>query len=169
MGGVSVETGGGSGRKSVDSNVNMVPMIDLLISVIAFLLMTAVWVQTGQLTASQPRGAPSQDSQPQQQEDQLKILINPNGLRVQLTATDQRDIPISNPNDTSRALEELRTELRRRRQANQQNREVWLQPDTAVTYNTIIQVMDVIYEIWSEGQQPSAQRRIADMVTIRFL
>lgn len=169
MGGVSVDSGGGGGRKSVDSNVNMVPMIDLLISVIAFLLMTAVWVQTGSLQASQPRGAPTENSQPQPQEDQLKILINPTGLRVMLSAADVNEIAIANPNDPSRAMEELRTVLRRRRQANQQNREVWIQPDTAVTYNSIIQVMDVVYEIWSEGRTPTAQNRIADMVTIRFL
>ena len=56
MGGVSVEGGGGGGKKAVDSNINMVPMIDLLVSCIAFLLMTAVWVQTGAVEAQQPRG-----------------------------------------------------------------------------------------------------------------
>lgn len=53
MAGVSVEAGGG-GRRTVDSNVNMVPMIDLLLSTIAFLLMTAVWTQTGAVRAAQP-------------------------------------------------------------------------------------------------------------------
>jgi len=167
VGGVSVDSGGKGGRKSVDANVNMVPMIDLLISVIAFLLMTAVWVQSGSLQAVQPRGAPSPDTQPETQPDQLKIIINPNALQVFLTAADRRDI--SSP-DRSRRMEELRTVLRQRFEANRSQREVWLQPDSEVPYNDIISVMDVIYEIWGGGQTTSRPgQRIADMVTIRFL
>ena len=166
MGGVSVDSGGKGGRKSVDANVNMVPMIDLLISVIAFLLMTAVWVQSGSLQASQPRGAPSPDTQPENQPDQLKIIINPNALQVFLTAADRRDI--SAP-DRSARLEELRRVLRQRFEANRAQREVWLQPDSEVAYNDIIEIMDVIYEIWSGGAPPRGGQRIADMVTIRFL
>ena len=162
MGGVSVDSGGKGGRKSVDSNVNMVPMIDLLISVIAFLLMTAVWVQTGQLQASQPRGAPSPDSQPPPQEDQLKVMVNPSGLRVGTTATDMRDIA-----NGPHKIEELRTLLGQRHTSNAQQREVWIQPDSAVTYSDIIEVMDVIYEVWGAGHGPT--QRVSEMVTIRFL
>ena len=162
MAGVSVGGGGGGGRKSVDSNINMIPMIDLLLSVIAFLLMTAVWVQTGALQASQPRGAPTPDSQPQDQQDQLKIQINPGGLHVGTTAADGRDIQ-----NGPRKLEELRNVLRERHTANAQQREVWLQPDSAVTYNDIIEVMDVVYEIW--GAQRAAGQQTHELVTIRFL
>lgn len=163
MGGVSVDSGGKGGRKSVDSNVNMVPMIDLLISVIAFLLMTAVWVQTGALQAAQPRGAPTPDSQPPAEpQDQLKIMINPSGLRVGLTASDTRDIA-----NSPRKLDELRNLLSERHRTNAQQREVWLQPDSAVTYNDIIEVMDVVYEVWGTGRNPG--QNIREMVTIRFL
>lgn len=163
MGGVSVEGGGGGGRKSVDSNVNMVPMIDLLISVIAFLLMTAVWVQTGVLQAAQPRNAPSPEtSQPQEQQDQLKITVNQTELRVGLSAADNRVIA-----DGPNQIEELRNELRRRHQQNPTNHEVWLQPEQAVIYNKIIEVMDVVYEIWGEGRSPGTH--IRDTVTVRFL
>jgi biopolymer transport protein ExbD len=169
VGGVSVEGGGGSGRKSVDSNINMVPMIDLLISVIAFLLMTAVWVQTGVLQASQPRGAPTPESTPERQEDQLKIQINPTGVRVLLTQADAHDISNATPGDASRMLADLREHLGQRHQQNMQTREVWLQPDSAVTYNTIIQVMDVVYEVWGGSRSPNSQQRISELVTIRFL
>jgi biopolymer transport protein ExbD len=161
MGGVSVESKGG-GRKSVDTQVNMVPMIDLLISVIAFLLMTAVWVQTGALQALQPRGAPSQDTPPDQQQDQLKIQITESGLHVGITQTDNRDIA-----NGPQMLDELRRLLHERHTANQQQHEVWLQPDSTVHYNAIIEVMDIVYEIWGEGRAPNAP--IRDSVTIRFL
>jgi len=156
MGGVSVEGGGGGGKKSVDANINMVPMIDLLVSCIAFLLMTAVWVQTGAVEAQQPRGAPSQpqDSPPEPQE-QLKIQIQQSGLRVGTNAADMRDL------QGQQRFDELANVLRQRLQANQQNREVWLQPDSVVHYEDIILVMDKVYSVYG-----SAAR---NEVTIRFL
>jgi biopolymer transport protein ExbD len=51
MPGVSVE-GGKSGRRSLDSEINMIPMIDLLMVTISFLLITAVWVQAQRLEAN---------------------------------------------------------------------------------------------------------------------
>src|SRR6185295_16881895 len=106
--------------------------------------MTAVWIQTGALQAAQPHGAPTPDSTPPQEpQEQLKIQINPTGLRVGVTQTDTRDIQ-----NGPRKLDELRGLLRERHSANAQQREVWLQPDSAVPYNDIVEVMDVVYEVW---------------------
>lgn len=55
--GVSVESSGRQGRKSVDAELNLIPFIDLLSVCILFLLMTAVWVQISKMSAlSQPSG-----------------------------------------------------------------------------------------------------------------
>lgn len=55
--GVSVDSGGGGGRKKVDADLNLVPFIDLLSVCILFLLMTAVWVHISKMAAfSQPSG-----------------------------------------------------------------------------------------------------------------
>jgi biopolymer transport protein ExbD len=56
MGGISMSGGGGRGRKTVDSEINMVPMIDLMMVTIAFLLITAVWSHMSRIdgTASVP-------------------------------------------------------------------------------------------------------------------
>jgi biopolymer transport protein ExbD len=54
MAGLSLSGSGGGGRqrKSLDSPINMVPMIDLLMVTIAFLLITAVWTHTARLDAA---------------------------------------------------------------------------------------------------------------------
>ncbi len=157
MGGVSVDSGGGGGgKKSVDAQINMVPMIDLLVSCIAFLLMTAVWTQIGSLQAQQPRGAPAPDQPQDQPQDQLKVQISPTGLRVGVNATDMRDI-----NNGPQRFDELKRMLDERHRANQQNREVWLQPDGAVPYQEIIRVMDTVYEVFGTASH--------DGTTIRFL
>jgi biopolymer transport protein ExbD len=51
MAGVSVD-GGAGGRRKLDTEINMIPMIDLLMVTISFLLITAVWVQSSRLEAS---------------------------------------------------------------------------------------------------------------------
>jgi len=52
MGGVSVDSGGKGGRRSLDSEINMIPMIDLLMVTISFLLITAVWTHMSRINAS---------------------------------------------------------------------------------------------------------------------
>jgi biopolymer transport protein ExbD len=51
MAGVDVGGGGGSGRRSVDQEINMIPFIDLLMVTISFLLITAVWTSMGRIDA----------------------------------------------------------------------------------------------------------------------
>jgi len=51
MGGIDV--GGGCGkRRTMDSEINMIPMIDLLMVTISFLLITAVWTHMARIDAS---------------------------------------------------------------------------------------------------------------------
>ena len=79
MGGVSVE-GGGGGKKSVNSEVNMVPMIDLLLCTISFLLITAVWSQMARINAdAQVPGPPRTDQQIDkvEPEPQLHVTLGP--------------------------------------------------------------------------------------------
>lgn len=67
MGGVSVG-GGGGGRRSLDTEINMVPMIDLLMCLICFLLITAVWSTMARLNAdAQVPGPPNPDKPVEEQ------------------------------------------------------------------------------------------------------
>jgi biopolymer transport protein ExbD len=52
MAGVDVGGGKRGGRKSLDTEINMIPMIDLLMVTISFLLITAVWVNSSRMEAS---------------------------------------------------------------------------------------------------------------------
>jgi len=162
MGGVSTDSGGKGGRKSVDSNVNMVPMIDLLISVIAFLLMTAVWVQTGALQASQPRGPSNSPETNTNPTEQLKVVIAATGVQVGTNPGNMTTIE-----NGPQKMDRLRQELRTWHTSHQQEREVTLQPESTIAYNDIIEVMDAIYEVWGTGRPPGTA--IRDLVTVRFM
>jgi biopolymer transport protein ExbD len=65
MAGVSVDTGGGK-RRSLDSEINMIPMIDLLMVTVSFLLLTAVWTHMARLdgTTQVPSNATPTTAEP---------------------------------------------------------------------------------------------------------
>lgn len=68
MAGVNVAGGGRGGRKQLDTEINMIPMIDLLMVTISFLLITAVWVQSSRIDSTAnvpgPATAPPCETEP---------------------------------------------------------------------------------------------------------
>lgn len=54
--------GGKSARRALDSDINMIPMIDLLMVTISFLLITAVWVHSQRMDANAV--APGRSTEP---------------------------------------------------------------------------------------------------------
>ena len=77
MAGVSVGEGKG-GRRKLDTEINMIPMIDLLMVTISFLLITAVWVQSSRMDANAqvpgPVGEPCEEAgKPCKQEARLHV------------------------------------------------------------------------------------------------
>lgn len=141
MAGVQVETG----RRGADGNVNMVPMIDLMVSMIAFLLMAAVWSESGSVRANQPHGAA--DAPPvTAPENALRVVVSPSGIAVGRTAGDLQPVAGS-----ARADDALRRALAAHRRADPTLRNVTIQPDSAVAYDDLLHAMDVVYDVWSEG------------------
>jgi biopolymer transport protein ExbD len=65
-----VDVGGGGGKRTVNSEINMIPFIDLLMVTIAFLLITAVWVSHTRVEATaQLPGAEAGPTPPDVQKD----------------------------------------------------------------------------------------------------
>src|SRR5258708_29220919 len=78
MGGVDVGGGGKGKRKSLDSEINMIPMIDLLMVTISFLLITAVWTHMSRINAdAQVPGPPRPDVEQEkiEPEKQLHVMM----------------------------------------------------------------------------------------------
>jgi len=65
MAGVSVVSGNG-GRRSLDTEINMVPMIDLLMVTISFLLITAVWTHMSRLEGTTRVPSQGTDGKPEE-------------------------------------------------------------------------------------------------------
>jgi biopolymer transport protein ExbD len=74
MGGIDVAVGGGGRRRTLDSEINMIPMIDLLMVTISFLLITAVWSHMTRIDVdARVPGAP--DTPPAQVEKKLHVTM----------------------------------------------------------------------------------------------
>ena len=75
MGGVSVG-GGKGGRRNLDSEINMIPMIDLLMVTISFLLITAVWSSMSRINAdAQVPGPPRPDVEQEKVEPEKQLHL----------------------------------------------------------------------------------------------
>ena len=76
MAGVSTDSGGKGGRRSLDSEINMIPMIDLLICTISFLLITAVWSQMARINAdAQVPGPPNPDKELEKKDPEKMLHV----------------------------------------------------------------------------------------------
>lgn len=74
MAGVDVGGGGGKGKRSLDSEINMIPFIDLLMVTISFLLITAVWSHMARINADAQVPGPPQPDKEQQNIEPEKVL-----------------------------------------------------------------------------------------------
>jgi biopolymer transport protein ExbD len=141
MAGVSVDTGGKGGKKPVDSNINMIPFIDLLVCCISFLIITAVWTQLERLAATQQTpGQAQQQDQPQEEKIRLFLQINDAGYTLADSAGTRIPIPkAAGKYDTNR----LQNELRNVKRLDPNRRDLIVSPEDGVKYEDIIAAMDV--------------------------
>ncbi len=74
MAGVDVGGGGGKGKRSLDSEINMIPFIDLLMVTISFLLITAVWSHMARINADAQVPGPPRPDVEQEKTEPEKVL-----------------------------------------------------------------------------------------------
>ena len=143
MAGVSVGDGGHGGKKSLDSEIPLIPFIDLLLCCVMFLLVTAVWNQLARLNANQQQpGERSQQDQPPPQETVKLILqVQASGYILASTAGERTPIP---KNGDAFDIEELRTKLQERKRLEPNRRDIIVAPEDGVVYKDIIQAMDIV-------------------------
>src|SRR3954454_17745892 len=89
---VSVDTGNKGGKKPLNADLNLVPYIDLLTCMVAFLLITAVWSQLARLNVHQKRGGQAVEAAPPEKVFKLIVLVNGEGLNP-VADQDRQPIP----------------------------------------------------------------------------
>ena len=138
---VSVDTGGKGGRKSVDSELNLVPYIDLLTCMVVFLLMTAVWTQLARIDVTQKGQAQSAEQTDEKPpETRLVVVVNDDGFLIAGGAAgDQKPIKKKEGKYDYDTLSAILKEVKK---TYPDKRDVHIASDDGIQYQYIIMTMD---------------------------
>ena len=137
--GVSVDTGGKGGKKSVNADLNLVPYIDLLTCMVAFLLITAVWSQLARLEAHQKGQGQAGEETPPEKVFKLVVLVNDSGFNL---VADQDQQPIPKKGD-SYDYEKLGDELKKIKDTHADKTDIQVASDDTVKFETEVKTMDM--------------------------
>jgi biopolymer transport protein ExbD len=141
MGGINVG-GGHGGKKSVDSEIPLVPFIDLLLCCVMFLLVTAVWNQLARIDANQQQPGQQAPNEPPP-EEKIKVILQvlANGFVLASSAGDRIEIPKSG--DTY-DMEQLREKLQERKRLEPNRKDLVVAPEDGVQYKDVVASMDMV-------------------------
>jgi len=142
MGGISVGGGGHGGKKAVDSDIPLIPFIDLLLCCVMFLLVTAVWNQLARLDANQQQpGQQAPNDPPPEEKIKVVLQVQASGYVIASTAGDRVEIPkVGDKYD----LEQLRDKLQERKRLEPNRRDLVVAPEDGVIYSDVIEAMDTV-------------------------
>ncbi len=168
MAGVDVGGSGKSGRRSLDSEINMIPMIDLLMVTISFLLITAVWSHMARLNAdAQVPGPPRPDVEQEkvEPEKQLHVEMRTPDKFVLIwrqggTVVSTLDVPrkddvkqegptrvVRYPELAAKIEDEWKAVGQHRDPTDRKLDQVVLHTDNETPYSQLIGVIDAIYQV----------------------
>jgi len=138
---VSVDTGGKGGKKPVDSELNLVPYIDLLTCMVTFLLITAVWTQLARIDVTQKGQAQSAEQTDEKPpETRLVVVVNEDGFLIAGGAAgDQKPIK---KKEGKYDYDTLMAILKEVKKTYPDKRDVHIASDDGIQYQFIIQTMD---------------------------
>jgi biopolymer transport protein TolR len=143
MGGAAPEPTSKGGKKPLDAALNLVPYIDLLMTIMTFLMMTAVWTQIAMLEVQNASGgAESTPEEPDPNKPKpILVLLTDRGVKVQEEGNpDLREFPATGDGYDFAGIT---TELKRFKDTRPERTEVKVQAEDSVKYNNIVQVIDI--------------------------
>ena len=173
MGGVDVGGGGKGKRKSLDSEINMIPMIDLLMVTISFLLITAVWTHMARINAdAQVPGPPRPDVEQEkiEPEKQLHVMMQGEDKFVLVwkqgsTTVDSIDVPrkdvvtqqgpvevVRFPDLAAKVESEWKAKGQHSNPTDRKLDQAILHTDNTTEFKYIIGVIDAVYQVHRDLQ-----------------
>jgi biopolymer transport protein ExbD len=134
---VSIDGGGGHRRKPLNADLNLVPYIDLLTCMVAFLLATAVWMQLARLQIDQRGQGPADDGIIEKLET-LAVFVHDDGFNL-VVGDRQRPLPRK-----AGVLDyaALATELAAVKRAHPDRRDVQVISADGIVFDALVRTMD---------------------------
>lgn len=177
MGGVDVGSEGGK-KRATNSDINMIPFIDLLMVTIAFLLITAVWVTNSRMNAdAQVPGPPDPNKEltPQTPEKVLNLHIGENEFELVwkqgATVVSEIKVPkgqaevgegkiIRFPELGKKIEEEWKQQGGHRDPSDKKLDQAILHTDNRTPFKEIVAVLDAIYTAKREIRLPEGPKQV---------
>jgi biopolymer transport protein ExbD len=135
---VSVETGNKGGKKPLNADLNLVPYIDLLTCMVAFLLITAVWSQLARLNVHQKGQGQAGEDTPPEKVFKLVVVVNSEGFNL---VADQDQQPIPKRGETY-DFEKLGTELKKLKDTHPDKTDIQVASEDAIKFEVLVRTMD---------------------------
>lgn len=143
MSGMDLGTSGKGGKKPLDTNINLVPFIDLMAVTIVFLIMTAVWTQLGRLQVSQSGNSASDEPPPQTQLQPITVLITEKDLKITVGGSQLDPMPITRDSKERLEVGKLTEKLKELKTQQPEQNAITLSTEDAVRYEDLVRVIDV--------------------------
>ena len=135
---VSIEGGSRKGRKEVNAELVLVPYIDLLTCMIAFLLITAVWTQLARLKVAQRGQGETSVGEIEPKDTKIAVLVHQDGFSVMVNQ-EQHPLPRK---DGELDYASLTSELKRLKDAYPDKTDVQVLSADAIRFESLIKTMD---------------------------
>jgi biopolymer transport protein ExbD len=135
---VSVDTGNKGGKKPLNADLNLVPYIDLLTCMVAFLLITAVWSQLARLEAHQKGQGQAGEDTPPEKVFKLVVVVNSEGYNL-VADQDQQPIP---KKGEQYDYEKLGAELKKLKDSHPDKNDVQVASEDTIKFEVLVRTMD---------------------------
>jgi biopolymer transport protein ExbD len=134
---VSLEETGKGGRKPLQFEPNLVPYIDLLTCMVAFLLITSIWTQLARLEVAQ-KGQGEADGAELADPFRVAVLVSADGFNL-IVKDDQKPIPKRGAAlDYARLVDELKAV----KAAHPDTSDIQVLSEDAILFDVLVQTMD---------------------------
>ena len=135
---ISIDSGGRGRRKDVNADLLLVPYIDLLTCMVAFLLITAVWTQMARLEVQQKGQGESNAGSPP--ETKIAVVVHQDGFAVVFNQ-DQQPLPRAHGDYDYQALGK---ELKRLKESHRDKTDVQILSEDPIKFDVLIKTMDAV-------------------------
>nr|PZN22927.1 MAG: biopolymer transporter [Pseudomonadota bacterium] len=159
-----IDVGGGhGGKRATNHEIPLIPFIDFLLCLVAFLLVTAVWSQMARINADARVPGPPKDEPPEEVKKEKQLHVEMRGDRkfqliwkegntvINTIDVDKKPVPVGEQGDYK--YPDLAKKIEEEWKANGQHRaasdtkldQAVLHTDNSTKFSDIIAVIDAIY------------------------
>ncbi|MCO4795586.1 MAG: biopolymer transporter ExbD [Bacteriovoracaceae bacterium] len=133
------------GKKDLNSELNLTPLVDLFSTIVCFLLIAAVWVQVSALEVKQSYGTKGAPSKVQNYELNIKY-VNANNIRAEFKRGRRKRVVKATGADFDLALVDLNAKIKGWIEKNKKAviAAAFIKPKRSIDYGQLVSTMDVL-------------------------